>query len=74
MFRYGKASSAGAGKSGLVRRLEETAALDDGDAAALERFGRACLPTLRAECGQLDPGSPPDQKSVSTLLIQRSRP
>ncbi len=53
----------------LVRCLVETTELDPGDGAALQGFGQACLPTLRAECGQLDPGAPPGQRSVSCLLI-----
>lgn len=54
----------------LVRGLVDTTDLDPRDEAALQGFGQACLPTLRAECGQLDPGAPPDQRAVSCLLIQ----
>ena len=55
----------------MVRSLNETAGLSSGDGAALHGFGQACLPTLRAECGQLDPGSPLDQRVVSCLLIRQ---
>ena len=55
----------------MVRRLNETAGLSPGDGPALHRFGQACLTTLRAECGQLDPGSPLSQRTVSCLLIRK---
>jgi hypothetical protein len=54
----------------LVQRLTVKTELDPEDGAALHRFGRACLPTLRAECGQMDPGSPPGQRDVTCLLIR----
>jgi hypothetical protein len=57
----------------LVRRLTETIELDPIDGAALQGFGQACLPALRAECGQLDPGAPPGQRSISCLLIRTSQ-
>ena len=54
----------------LVRRMTESLELDLRDGAALQGFGQACLPALRAECGQMDPGAPPDQRTVSCLLIR----
>ncbi len=54
----------------MVHSLNETTGLCTADGAALHRFGQACLPALRAECGQLDPGSPLNQRAVSCLLIR----
>ena len=54
----------------LVRRLTETVELAPRDGAALQGFGQACLPALRAECGKMDPGAPPSQRTVSCLLIR----
>ena len=50
---------------GLMTRFE----LSSREAAVLDRYGRACLEQLTAECASLDPSVPPDPTAVPCLLL-----
>ncbi|NIM00315.1 MAG: hypothetical protein GTN89_05265 [Acidobacteria bacterium] len=54
----------------LVRALAEGHQLDARDASVVQGFGRFALERLAAECGQLDPGVPPDPRYVSCLILE----
>jgi hypothetical protein len=52
----------------VVAALGAKLGLGPRELAVLRGFGRACLETLAAECGGLDPGTPVDPRHVSCLL------
>jgi hypothetical protein len=53
----------------FVKQLADDAGLAPDDVATMHAFGRACVAKLKEECGALDPGTPPDPRYVSCLLI-----
>ncbi len=56
----------------LNAALTRRATLTARETAVLDAFGRYCLQQLTDECGQLDPGVPPDPRAISCLLLESS--
>ncbi len=53
----------------LVQRLSQDQHLGPREIAVLQSFGRFCLELLTDECGDLDPGVPPDRRTLTCLLL-----
>lgn len=54
----------------LLDSITESGAYGPHEVAALHLFGQACLDRLRAECGGLDPGTPPSPRAVTCLVLE----